>query len=365
MGVAAIGGEWGIAPQAAKIGDGTFTPGSLNWRRYRSPQIDMGPQEIAQPKPQEMSGYYTPTGWYKGGVSFAGSVNMLPRTESVMGFLLYALMGNVSSVSGKDMEGASVTGLYTHIFNYNALNTVPWFAQRLKVPGAVAGDVLSLYGYDCKLNAMQFRMSAAGLLTCRMGLMGRVPKLEEAPSYSWINNLEDDTTIPQACSARVSIGGHLPKVTSMQVDVVNTLSNEFIFGSYFPDDFTTQARGITVRVQTLWDPDIYQLAMTNLTNGTDWNPDPYVAEALGPGDNYGFLLKADAPKPVTGSSPSTNHSFAIRGNRCVWIKDGNPTMSAGGMVAQAYMAQIVTPTNTAQDYAQIVLQNGTNGYLWS
>lgn len=369
MSVPAMGGEWGIAPQAAgKIGSGSFVPSAYTWRRYRSPQIDMGMQEIAQPFPQEISGFLTPTGWYKGGVSFGGSVDMLPRTESVMGYLLYALMGDVSSVTGKDQDGVASTNTYTHYFRYNALNTIPWFAQRLKVPGQTSSDVLSIYGYDCKVNAMQFRLSATGKLTCRIGLLGRVPQLEENPTYVWSNNLEDDTSVPQACSASVTIGGQSPSVVSMQVDVVNTLSaqQEFVFGSYFMDDMIPLARGATIRVQTKWNnPDLYQLATTNLTNGTAWTPTPYIVEGLMPAASDGFALKADSQKTIPSSSPAKLDAFSIRGNRVVWVKDGNPSMQAGGIVMQSFIGTVVTPTITTEDYIRIILQNGTNGYLWS
>lgn len=370
MTVAAMGGEWGIAPQAAKLGAGTFTPGDYTWRRFRAPQLDLGTIQFQSPFPQEVSGFLTPTGFYKGGAFYGGSVDMLPRTESVMGFFYYALMGNVSSVTGVDMDGVASTNVNTHIFNYNALNTIPWFATRFKVPGQTGADTMAHYGIDCHVNAAQFRMVAAGKLMSRIGIVGRRPQYEGNPTFVWNNALEDDTTVPEACTGVVSIGSESPTVVSAQIDVINTLSSpqaEMIFGSYHPDDFIPLSRSINIRVRTKWaNQQLLLKTLTGLPNGTAWDPNPYITYAMGPGNNYGFLLKSEAPKTIAGSSPSRRYMWAIRGNRAVWLPVGNTILTAGDMVMQDFMATITTPLDpTTEQYGQIVLQNAITSYAWT
>lgn len=368
MTIAAMNSEWGIAPEVAKVEAGTFTPGSYTWRRFRAPTLDLGTIQFQSPFPQEISGFLTPTGFYKGGAFFGGSVDMLPRTQSVMGLFYYALMGNVSSVTGVDMEGVAATGVNTHIFNYNTLNTIPWFATRFKVAGQVAADNLAHYGIDCKVNAMQFRMVATGKLTCRVGVVGRRPQYEKDPSFAWANTLEDDTTVPEACTGEINIGGETPTVVSAQIDVINTLSSpqaEMIFGSYHPDDFIPLARSVNVRVRTKWaNPDLLLKVLTGSAAGTAWDPNPYITYDFGP--DYGFMLKSEAPKTIAGSSPSTRYAWAIRGNRAVWMPVGNTILTAGDMVMQDFMAVITTPDDpTTEQYCQIVLQNDAAPYTWT
>lgn len=370
MSVAAMGAEWGIAPEATKVANGTFTPGSYTWRRFRAPQVNLGTVEFSSEFPQEISGFLTPTGLYKGGAFYGGSVQMLPRTESVMGFFYYALMGNVSSVTGVDMDGVASTGVNTHIFNYNALNTIPWMATRFKIPGATTAENEAHYGIDCKVNAAQFRMVAAGKLMCQIGIVGRKPQYETNPTFAWANALEDDTTVPEACTGYISIGSESPSVVSSQIDVVNTLSSpqeEMIYGSYHPDDFIPKRRSIRMRVTTKWaNGELLRKTLTGTSGGTAWDPNPYITYAMGPGNTYGFLLKSEAPKTIAGSSPTRRYAWAIRGNRVAWRPMGNMVLTAGEIVFQDFEGIITTPLDpTTEQYGQIVLQNAVTSYAWT
>lgn len=366
MSVSSMGGGVGFAPQAAKVAGGTFTPASYTWRRLRAPTVDLGAIEFNQNFPMEISGFLTPTGPYKGGAFFGGTIDMLPRTESIMGLLYYALMGELSTVTGKDMDGASVGGVNTHIFKYNALNTIPWLAVRSVIPGSTASETLAQYGYDCMINAMQFRMTATGKMTARVGVVGRVPQWEKNPTLTWDNALEDDTTVPQACDTIFSMGANSPKVTSVQMDVVNTLSSpqqEMIFGSRHPDSFTPLARSVSLRVMTKWETpaDLLQ-ALTNSPTGTAWSPEPQISTGIDHSP-FGFNFQASAPAMIAGSTP---YAFALRGSRAVWLKDGNPTMTAGGMVMQAFTLQLATSL-VGDDYCRLILQNDASNasYAWT
>lgn len=95
MSVAAMGGGVGFAPEATKVGSGAYTVGSYTWRKLRAPTVNLGPIEFNQNFPMEISGFLTPTGTYKGGAFYGGTIDLLPRTESIMGLLYYALMGKL------------------------------------------------------------------------------------------------------------------------------------------------------------------------------------------------------------------------------------------------------------------------------
>lgn len=366
MTVAASNAEFGIAPQASgKLGSATFVPASYTWRRYKVTRVGFGTQQVQQNFPQEIGGGLTPTGAYKGGVFMAGEVDMLPRVNNVMGFLFYALMGNVSSVTGKDMHGATVTGANTHIFNYNATNTVPWFSAFKKIPGATASDAFGETAVDCVATSLRLQMNAAGKLTARMGFTGRRPFYEENPSRSWNNSLEDHTTVPEACNATFALGANAPAVLSATLEINNQMSNpqqEMIIGSLYPDDFIPLQRTATIRIVTKWaNPDLLQLVLTGSSSGTTWSSTPY--ETTSAGVNWGFLMQADAPSTIGGSSPTTAYSFAVRANKVTWLPNGPTELTAGGMVTQEFVGTVSEPSSG--DYLQIVLQNGQTSYTWT
>lgn len=366
MSVAAMGGGVGFAPEATKVGSGAFTPASYTWRRLRAPSVNLGAIEFNQNFPAEISGFLTPTGPYKGGAFFGGTIDMLPRNESTMGLLYYALMGNLSTVTGKDMNGASQAGVNTHIFNYNALNTIPWLAVRSIVPGSTSAETLAMYGTDCKINAMQFRMTATGKLTARVGIVGRIPSFEKNPTLTWANALEDDTTVSQACDTTFTMGSNSPTVTSVQMDIVNTLSSpqqEMIFGSRHPDDFVPLGRSVSLRVMTKWNTaaDLLQ-ALTGSPTGTTWDPEPQISTGID-SSPFGFNFESYAPATIAGSVKS---GFAVRGSRAVWLADGQPQMQAGGMVMQGFSLQLTTSL-VGDDYCRLIIQNATanSAYAWT
>lgn len=122
MSVPAQGVTFSIAPQSAKVGDGTFTVGSHNWYRFRVPTLMGFGNQIQQVLPLEMGGVIVPTGAFKSGAFAAGQVDIIPRLENTIGYLLLGALGNVSSVTGARYTASGwqpQAGVNGHLFRFN------------------------------------------------------------------------------------------------------------------------------------------------------------------------------------------------------------------------------------------------------
>ncbi len=367
MTVSGTAAEIGFAPQAAgKFGNGTFTPpGGLTWRRIRALDVQLAPTQLEDQLPLETGSVPTPTGFYKGGTFFGGNVRILPRTLNVMGLLFYAAMGNVSTVANKDMDGNTATGVFTHIFNFNANNTVPWFSVRRKIPGQTGSDELGEYGIDCQVNAFRIQASAIGKIQMDMSIIGRRPQWESGPLvWSWSNTLEDGQSIPESLNGTLKWGSVSPTQLDMDVMIANNLTlsnpqNEFIIGSPYPDDSITISRmvrlGGTLKYK---DPTLYKQFFTGGVGSNSWSSAPtlFATDA----SNYAF--NAVFLSPLQIGTTGKYYGMALRGNS-MSVSASPIRLRPGQMVTQEINALIQTPTSG--DYFQIVLQNDQASYTWS
>jgi hypothetical protein len=283
----------------------------------------------------------------------------------VMGYLFYAAMGNVSTVANTDMDGNAATGVYTHIFNFNAQNTLPWFAVRRKIPGQTAAEDQGEYGIDCQLGAIRVNADNTGKVMMDAMIAGRRPWWQDGPlSWTWNNTLEDGTTIPESMFGSLSWGTDAPPMLDMRVDILNdvTLANpqsEFIIGSPYPDDSITISRRVMISGTLKYkNPALYKKLMTGSAVSTDWSSSPLVVKTVG--GTYAFKSVFKAPLKI--GATNTNYALAFRANAMTVIS--SPIQPAAGrMVTQEVSAVIQTPD--AGDYFQIVLQNGVASYSWT
>jgi Phage tail tube protein len=365
MTVSGSNGEFGIAPLPAKLGDSAFVVGDYTWRQFPALNINLAPVNLQEQLPLEISGVMTPTGAFKRGAAIVGSVDMLPRTYDVLGFLLYGLMGNVSTLSDVNIAGDSVPGSYVHVFNYNAQNTIPWMAIRRLIPGQLAADNLGEYGVDCQVTSMRIVVPNSGNIQCSVSLVGRIPSWEKDPTWVWDNTLEDGESIPKSSTGSLTFGDKSPKMLGMELMVNNMLSmanieNELIIGSPYPDDSIPLSRSATIRGTVKYaDPDLYLDTFTGADDGTAWSSTPTLFATAG--EVYAFDSLFLSPSEI-GSTGEYN-ALAIRANYMTLLQDGPVQLRAANMVTQNVAGIIQTPASG--DYLQVILQNGVSGYLWA
>ncbi|PJF45109.1 MAG: hypothetical protein CUN55_00535 [Phototrophicales bacterium] len=366
MTIPAQSGVFGFAIQPAKVGrTGTFNPGSLTWYKARAPRVSLGTIQDLRPFPLEVGGRNVSTGAFKQGVFFGGEVDIIPRLENNIGWLLKAAMGTASTVTGVDGDNVSVTGLNTHIFRFDPTNSfnLPWFAVRCKTPGTTSSQDWGETGFDCRMSMLRFMVPNQGKVLMRAQLFGRDVVLEEQPSFTFANaNFEDNTSTPDAGNGYIKIDGTEYPFLSATLDFENSLTRpdtETIIGDFRPDDFVPLSRSLTIDLVYKYEnPDLYQQILTGSAAGTTWSSNPFITNT---GANHAFEAVFSAPKAVPGASPTRNYTIRVRADKVAWQVAGPTELNAGGFITQRFTGIVLDPAAN-QEYATIVLENDHSAY---
>lgn len=373
MSINAQSGVFSFAPQPSKVGNGTFTVSARTWYRFRTPSISGGGVQMQQMMPLEMGGPLVPSGVYKAGAGYAAEVELVPRLENTLGFLLYGALGNVSSIANSKWTASgavAATGVYAHVFRFDpaAHESLPWLATRYMLPGETAADRFGEVSYDTKIGGLQLNIPTMGIITARVSFQGRCfffPSYTDVQAWTYNNTLEDADTIALTSKGVFKLGSDTPKITSMQITLANNLTGpqqEGIFGSYYADDITVLTRSLNIRASIKWqNPQIWKKLMTSSPTGTDWNPLPYVSESSG--NIKGLELVAES----TAIIPTTSEPYRLRimASRAVMSLDrGTIQLRAGDLVQFNVNIDLLEPI-PGQDYVQVVLENGATSYSWT
>ncbi len=362
MTVTATAALFSIAPQAGKIGDGTFNPSALTWYRYPAADLDYGPVQQQEMNPGELNGKMTPTGAFKSMAAVAGGATLLPRLEDTIGWILYAACGTVSTVAGPEAN------THKHIFTFNAndVANIPWLAARRWIPGADAASALGEMGYDNRVNAVQFTLPQMGPIRARVELQGRRPYFEtEAPTWTYQNELEAFESTPVAAMGSLKIAGSTSdKFTGGQLVLANgltTLQEEMVYGSPYPDDFAMRTRNVTMQLNYKWaDPTLYRKLMqgSGSPSVNNWSAAPYYELTQGATPAIEIVMKS----PTKIGATNTNHSLTIKGNKAVFGGTGIPRLVPGQMIQMPVNITLIQPES--DDYVVFELVNGTASYAW-
>lgn len=367
MSIPAQSGIWSFAGQVAKIGTaGTFTASSHTWHKMRTPRVTMGPVQDQQVFPLEVGGEMVPQGAFKQALFYAGDVDIYPRLEDNIGWLLQAALGDVTTSTDEDSDGNSVTGLNTHLFAFDSASdfTLPWLASRVEIPGVSAGYDSGEIGFDCKINGIRLTVPQMGKLGMRLGLQGRDIVFDNSPnSWAYDNaSYEDVTTTPDAGRGTFKLGGTEYPITAMSIDMVNNLTTpqqEMIVGSFNPDDFVPLTRGVTLRFQYKYqNDDLCRLLYTGSADGTEWSSLPYELSTVG--NDYAMDAIFLSPKNI--GATGMPYMLRIRANKIVIAKDGPTQLQAGNILLDSYTVTVVQPSSG--NYIEFLLENDASAYAW-
>lgn len=363
MSVSAQGGIFSFGLQTDKVGKtGTFDPTGVDYYRMRAPAMMFGPIQDQQVMPLETGGPLVPSGSYKQMRMVGGQVDLIPRLEASFGYLLKAMMGTASSVTSKDADGATVTGVNTHIFRYDPTNnaTLPWCTARALVPGATSADNLGITGFDCRVSAMQFTIPAMGKIAARVGMVGRDFVLDDASTWTYANTMEDSTSTADAGRGQFAIGGVEYPIMGAVIEVANGLTTpqqEVVVGDYAPDSFDVLTRNATIRIVYKYqDSGLYRKLLTGTASGTEWSSLPFTNNTGG--GTYAFDARFQAATNI--GATSTPYELRIRANRVTWAVDGPPQLQAGNIITQTFVGTILEPASG--DYLQLTISNGQSSY---
>ena len=371
--VPAQGAVWSIAPQLDRLGDATVDVTGSTWYRFRAANVTGGGMQDQTTLPLELGGVLTPTGGYKSGAYFMQEVDLIPRLEDTLGYLLYATLGNVSSISGQKYGAAGWSanaGAYGHLFRFNPTDqaSIPWFATRLRVPGVSSGEVFGEVGMDCKASGLRLNIPGAGLITGRFGAQGRKfihPAASDVNAWTYENNFERSRSIAHSGEGSLTIGSTIPKVTGLTIDFVNTLTrpqDEFIVGDFFPDDVAVLTRSVRMRAAMKWENSaIWRQLFNGGASETEWSTLPYFSETAGA--VRGFYFEAKSPDVM----PSLTEKYVVRvmaNNVMMSVDPGSLRLRPGGIIEYMVNIDVLDPEE-GEDYIQIALDNLVTGYTWS
>lgn len=363
MSVSAQGSVFSFGLQMAKVGrDGLFDPSVVSYYQMRAPTIALGPVQDQQVMPLETGGPLVPSGAYKQMAMFGGQVDLIPRLEHSFGYLLKAVMGMASSVTGKDADAQTVSGVNTHLFRYDPTNhaSLPWCSARVFIPDSAAADHFGPIGYDCRVSALQFTVPAMGKVAVRMALVGRAFVLDDASSWVYANTMEDSTTTPDAGRGQFAIGGVEYPIMGAVIEITNGLTTpqqEVVVGDFSPDSFDVLTRSATIRIVYKYENSaLYRKLLTGTANGTVWSSLPFINNSGG--GSYAFDARFQAPTSIGASSQP--YEIRVRANRVTWAVDGPPQLQAGNIITQTFVGTILDPGSG--DYLQITLTNEQSSY---
>lgn len=364
---------WSIAPQNAQLGASTPVVSGMDWYKYRVVTITGRGMQDQALMPLELSGILTPTGGYKMGAYFVQEVDIIPRLEDDIGWLLYATLGNVSSVQNAKYTNAgwvTNTGAYGHYFRMNPTDQadIPYLAARIKVPGptgasADSGEV----GYDCRASGLRLNIPGAGMITGRFGVQGRAyinaPTHAEVNAWTYVNAFEDSTSIAHSGTGSINIGTHTPKITGLVLDIINNLSrpqDEMIVGSFNPDDVIVLSRSARLRATVKWENATLWNALYYGGANQDWTNLPEFQVTSG--STRAFYFEANSPDNMP--SLSVPYSLRIIANNVMLSCDPTSLRFRPGSILE-YMINIdILDPASPYDYIAVALDNKATAYTW-
>lgn len=356
MSIPASGAIFSIAPQAAKIGgsDPTdFVIGDYDWYRFRAQNIGLAPMQDQQTLPPETGGPIVPDYEYKQAQLLAGDTDFFPRTDFDFGLLMWAAMGEVSSV-------LVTTGVYQHHFRFAADNfTLPWFAAREYIP-AGSGDAYGQYGYDCKVTNLALQIPAMGVIGSSVSILGRCFHTVEDPTWAYFNELEDPATIPVSGNqGEFKIGGTSYPILGAQIELANNTTGpreEIVIGSYYMDDIVPLYRAATIRLVYKYDtPVLFENLYKN--GGSAWDPMPFVTNEGG--GEYGFEAVLNSPAKI--GATAHYYGLGVTFSKVSWRLGRPLQLQSGAIVTQEIIGTALRP-DTGNQYAELTLKNATSSY---
>jgi hypothetical protein len=283
----------GLAKQTAK-GSVNSTDADFAYFLFRAGGV--APTNIFLPLDQEIGGGAMPRDVVKAGIQSAGQMDFIPRPGNIGKLLLGALGSAASPVDNTD-------GSYSHVFTLPTDQfDAPYYTIR-SAPGGIWAEQLQ----DCRVSGLVFSFTGArfveaaatflgGLPTPNLGMTGwDVPdQIDSGPQFlSPVSSIElPSGTTTKVLSGSIAFGLQIP------------LDEQYIVGSYSPDDFAINQRNavITLNIK-VDDVGLYEKIMYDPAGSAS----AWTAEVLKEGN-----LKLDLISPeIAGTSTAGDTPYSL------------------------------------------------------
>lgn len=331
----------GIAKQTAK-GTPNVTDAEFKYFLFRAGGI--APNNMFLPLDQEIGGGAMPRDVVKVGISSGGTLDMIPR-PTIIGDLLLGAIGNVGSPTDNS------DGSYSHVFTLPTDEfDAPYWTVR-SAPGGIWAEQLQ----DCRVAGLVFSFTGArfvegaatflgGLPTPNIGMTGwSVPTyLDTGPQFlSPVSDIELPTGTPaKVLSGAIAFGLQIP------------LDEQFIVGSYSPDDFAINQRTVNITLNLkVTDVDLYEKIMHDPAGSAS----AWTAQVFKEGDiKLDLISPENAGTGTGGDTPySVTFDFDTTDDNIVWT--AAPIALRAGR--QVVMQVTGTVLNTANEPITATLTN--------
>lgn len=377
MSVPSQASVFSLAVQSEKQGDNALDVAAQSWYRTRAPRISAGTIQMQDNFPLETGGPIVPTGTFKAAQYGAGDVEMIPRVQEFIGYLLYGALGNVTSQTDAVWDTSTddfstpgdYTGVNAHRFTFDPASSYsqPWLALRTMTPGATPDKNFGQVFVDSKVSAMRLNVPAMGLLGSTVSFQSRKVTYPSAQSVNdtWVyqNTVEDSLSAVHAGRGSFLVGGEQHPITNASIEFVNNLTTpeeEMVVGSYNPDDFMAKNREMRVSITIKWqNADFYRKILTGSVSETDWQSLPLIYDSAGA--DKAFEATFYSPGSIPGSQdPDTNpvpYMLKVIANRMSWqIDRGGIELRAGEIIQVPYIGTVLEPAE-GQEYCEFILHN--------
>lgn len=325
-----------------------------SWYKHRATFIDLNEVDETREGPPEIGGIAVPTFPYKPGPVVAGGFTLQPRFQNTFGWLLYGMLGNLTST-----PVVGNTDVIDHAFTLPAQSTyVPWMGFRKHIPqenNDATSDLGQLFT-DCKIVGGTIALPNDGPPSFRADVIGRLFALDHAPdAWTYENEFEDWESIPVGCET----SGYL-KIDDVEFPVVQAtigwanvpldLRQERVYGSPYLDDVTIVQRRLTYDMVVKWhNPDLYAELLTGTATGTTWSSSPKTA-----------ALDVLSVSSVDMPSETERYSLRIEADEVMMSQVGGLSLAGN----QSVMMRFAGVALEATDYATFTLRNKVEEYVW-
>jgi len=198
----------------------------------------------------------------KVGVTSGGGLTFIPRADTIGHFL----MGVLGASAAPTAVGASAVAK-KHVLKFAADQfSLPYYTVRSS-PSALWGEQFK----SMRMAALSFNWQAANFVRASVAMMGLRPtKVVTTDWNAAVANAPQFITTEE--KIQVPVGTDL-KVLSGALNFVNSmpLDEQWIVGSYDPDDLDVVSRAITLSMAVkITDATLYSKMMYDPTGGNDW-----------------------------------------------------------------------------------------------
>jgi hypothetical protein len=279
----------------------------------------------------------------KVGVMSGGQLEFIPRPET-LGHILAGIMGSDTSTLH-----ATATATYDHVLKMAADQfATPYYTFRAS-PGYLWGEQFQ----DCKVSALALRWQGANFLRGSVGITGGLPK--NIATTAWTPTGASLDSGPQFLAPVSTI--ELPTAAAVKclegaftAAVAIPMDNQWIVGSYSPDDFDINSRIFAVNLTLkITDGTLYNKMMYDQAGGSAWAADMLREGSFKLNFKSNVMAETTHPYELTIAGNGT----AGQGGNVAWSvtpinmrPGGQVTMSVTGMfLADSTLPIAVTLTN--------------------